>query len=268
MDNSSTILQTILQHKQLEVAARQKLLPLAEIQDLLATIGASRGFVNAIKKRVDAKQDAVIAEVKKASPSKGIIRKNFDPLAIAESYEKAGATCLSVLTDEQFFQGADTYLQLIREHTHIPLLRKDFIVDAYQIYESKLIGADCILLIVAALSSAQLLEFYELAKQLQLDVLIEVHNAAELDIALQTDAVLIGINNRDLHTFNTDIQTTIQLAKSIADNRIIVTESGIHTANDVALLHQHNIHAFLVGEAFMRADDPGKALQALFATAR
>lgn len=264
MNKPADILQTILEHKQREIAERKQSLPLTKLKTLLANAVPHRSFTGAIKTAIDNNNAAVIAEVKKASPSKGVIREQFDPLTIANSYLHAGATCLSVLTDEKFFQGRDHYLTQIREICPLPLLRKDFIIDPYQVYEAKLIGADCILLIVSALTEKQLLELTAVAKQLELDVLIEVHDANELQIALKTDALLIGINNRNLHTFKTDIQTTIDLSAQVPADRIIITESGIHTREDVSTIRNNNIHGFLVGEAFMRADDPGAALQALF----
>jgi len=210
---------------------------------------------------------AVIAEIKKASPSKGVIRENFDPVAIARSYEKGGATCLSVLTDVDFFQGADAYLQQAREACTLPVIRKDFIIDPYQVYEARTIGADCVLLIVAALSDAQLQELSQLAEQVGLDVLVEVHDEAELHRALKLNTPLIGINNRNLRTFDVSLQTTIDLLPLIPDDRIVVTESAIHTPQDVNFMRKHNVNAFLVGEAFMRADDPGVKLAELFAGA-
>ena len=207
---------------------------------------------------------AVIAEVKKASPSKGVIRADFQPTDIAQSYQDAGATCLSVLTDEKYFQGSDAYLEAIRSVVELPLLRKEFIVDAYQIAESRLIGADCVLLIVAALSPHSLRAFYAQARDLGLDVLIEVHDADELALALSLEPQLIGINNRNLKTFETSLTNTYNLLDSIPDDVLVVTESGIHTRDDVQAMREHDVHAFLVGEAFMRADDPGAALRTLF----
>jgi indole-3-glycerol phosphate synthase len=209
----------------------------------------------------------VIAEVKKASPSKGIIREHFVPREIARSYEDNGAACLSVLTDIAFFKGSDDYLKQVREEVSLPILRKDFVVDAYQIWESRLLGADCILLIVAILSDEQLADFHHLAKTLGMDVLIEVHDADELASALRVNPSLVGINNRNLHNFETSLATTISLLEHIPEGCTVVTESGIHTAADVALMRENKVSAFLVGEAFMRAEHPGQQLATLFFTA-
>jgi indole-3-glycerol phosphate synthase len=208
----------------------------------------------------------VIAEIKKASPSKGVIREDFDPTAIASSYEAAGAACLSVLTDVDFFQGADAYLQQARAASSLPVLRKDFVVDPYQVYEARAIGADCILLIVAALGNAGGLmkDLEALALALDMDVLVEVHNRGELDLALELQSPLLGINNRDLHTFSTSLDTTLDLLAQVPAERLLVTESGIHHRADVDAMRSHGVNAFLVGEAFMRAPDPGLALQELF----
>jgi indole-3-glycerol phosphate synthase len=206
----------------------------------------------------------VIAEVKKASPSKGIIREHFDPAEIAASYAHGGAACLSVLTDQHFFQGHDDYLGQARERSGLPVIRKDFIIDPYQVFESRLIGADAILLIVAALKDSELLELSTLADSLELDVLVEVHDQEELDRALKLPVTLIGINNRDLRTFETSLKTTLDLLDAIPLERLVVTESGIHTPADVALMREHDVHTFLVGEAFMRAEDPGAKLAELF----
>jgi indole-3-glycerol phosphate synthase len=206
----------------------------------------------------------VIAEIKKASPSKGVIRPDFDPVAIARSYERGGATCLSVLTDVDFFQGADAYLVQARAATALPVLRKDFTIDPYQIHEARALGADCVLLIVAALSPAQLADLHGLALELGLDVLVEVHNARELDAALALDNPMVGINNRNLHSFHTSLETTFSLLPRIGDERLVVTESGIQRVDDVLAMRGHGVHAFLVGEAFMRAADPGAQLRTLF----
>ncbi len=206
----------------------------------------------------------MIAEVKRASPSRGMLRVDYDPAAIAASYEKGGAACLSVLTDRDFFQGEDAHLRAARDACALPVLRKDFVVDAWQVYEARALGADCILLIVAALGDAQLAEFAGLARHLDLDVLVEVHDATELERALALDAPLIGINNRNLRTFETRIETTLELLASIPGDRLIVTESGIHTRDDVRRLRVAGVHAFLVGEAFMRAGNPGAELERLF----
>jgi indole-3-glycerol phosphate synthase len=213
---------------------------------------------------MDSGNPAVIAEIKKASPSRGLIRDDFDPVAIAGSYAEAGATCLSVLTDEHFFQGNDAYLAAARDVVTLPVLRKDFTVDAYQLYEARALGADCVLLIVAALDAHQLQEFHQLARGLGLDVLVEVHDAFELEAALTLDPALIGINNRNLHTFETKLDTTYALLERIPENIVVVTESGIRDPVQVSEMRARGVNAFLVGEAFMREPDPGAALRALF----
>jgi indole-3-glycerol phosphate synthase len=261
---TGTILDEILAHKAVEVEARKARQSLAEIERAIATAPAARGFVRALQEAVQRGGAAVIAEVKKASPSKGVIRPDFQPVAIARSYQAAGASCLSVLTDEKYFQGSDIYLGEIRKAVDLPLLRKEFIVDEFQIAESRLIGADCILLIVAALSPATLSDFYQQAQQTGLDVLIEVHDAEELELALSLEPSLVGINNRNLKTFETSLSNTFDLLDSIPDDVLVVTESGIHSREDVQAMRERDVHAFLVGEAFMRADDPGAALKNLF----
>lgn len=261
---TGTILDEILAHKAREVAARQNRQSLAEIEQALANAQPTRGFVQALQTTVQSGKAAVIAEVKKASPSKGVIRADFRPVEIARSYEAAGASCLSVLTDEKYFQGSDAYLASIRSSVELPLLRKEFIVDEYQIAESRLIGADCILLIVAALNPRELKDFHARARNIGLDVLIEVHDAEELELALTLEPTLIGINNRNLKTFETSLSNTFDLLGAIPRNVLIVTESGIHSREDVQAMREHDVHAFLVGEAFMRADDPGAALISLF----
>jgi len=217
-----------------------------------------------LRAAVDAGRPAVIAEIKKASPSAGVIRPHFEPAAIARSYEAGGAACLSVLTDREFFQGGDEYLREARAACRLPVLRKDFIVDEYQVYEARAIEADCILLIVAALGDAQLRELAGLAAHLEMDVLVEVHDEEELDRALALDTPLIGVNNRDLRTFRTRLDTTLRLKARVPEDRLVVTESGIHTREDVARMRANGVHAFQVGEAFMRAPDPGQKLAELF----
>ena len=260
----SDILQKILAHKAQEVRERRARLPLAALHDQARNAPAPRGFAAALHARIGAGQPAVIAEVKKASPSQGVIRADFDPAAIARSYAAGGAACLSVLTDVDFFQGDDAYLDQARAACALPVLRKDFILDVYQVVEGRALGADCILLIVAALSDAQLAEFSALAHSLGMDVLVEAHDAAELARALATPARLIGINNRDLRTFATSLETTLTLRARVPADRVLVTESGIHTREDVARLRAAGVHVFLVGEACMRAADPGAQLQRLF----
>ncbi|MBI5462342.1 MAG: indole-3-glycerol phosphate synthase TrpC [Gammaproteobacteria bacterium] len=259
------ILQKILARKAEEVAARAARVPLSELTAQLAAADAPRGFVAALERRIAAGRAGVIAEIKKASPSKGVLREHFDPPAIARSYEQGGAACLSVLTDIDFFQGADEYLQQARAACALPVLRKDFMIDAYQVYEARALGADCILLIVAALSDTQMAELAGLAAQLGMDVLVEVHDAGELVRALRLPCRMIGINNRNLRTFEMRLETTLDLLKQIPADRLVVTESGIHTQADVKLMRDHNVHAFLVGEAFMKAADPGQKLAELFA---
>lgn len=262
--SQADILQKILQTKQEEIAARAAVRSLAQLQVDAAQASPVRGFLNALRQRVARGEPAVIAEIKKASPSKGVIRADFDPVAIAQSYERGGAACLSVLTDAQYFQGHERYLQAARAACTLPVIRKDFIVDRYQVYEARAIGADCILLIVAALTDAQLQDLYALATDLGMDALIEVHDKEELARALRLNAPLIGINNRNLRTFVTSLNTTLDLLSDVPAEVLLVTESGIHAPADVQLMRQHHVNAFLVGEAFMRADDPGTELQKLF----
>ncbi len=259
------ILQRILARKTEELAERTAALPLRELSARIPDLPPTRGFAAAIEAKIDADLPAVIAEVKKASPSKGVIRADFDPVAIAKSYEKAGAACLSVLTDKDFFHGSEEFLRQARAACALPVLRKDFVIDPYQVYEARAIGADCILLIVAALGDAALLDMSMLAAELDLDVLCEVHDAEEMERALALPVPLIGVNNRNLRTFETSLETSIALQEQMEYDRILVSESGIHTPADVALLRDAGINAFLVGEAFMRANDPGLALQRLFA---
>ena len=261
----SDILQTILRRKAEEVAERAARVPLAELAARCEGLPPTRGFAAALQAKIAAGLPAVIAEVKKASPSKGVIRPDFRPAEIAASYERGGAACLSVLTDIDFFQGADDYLVQARGACALPVLRKDFTVDAYQVYEARTLGADCILLIVAALDDAALADLSHLALGLGMDVLVEVHDIDELERALQVGAPLVGINNRSLRTFDVTLQTTLDLKQAVPRDRVLVTESGIATPDDVALIRANGVHAFLVGEAFMRAPDPGAELARLFA---
>ena len=259
-----TILKTILARKREEVALRSKRQSVAELMEHIQSVSEPRGFHDAIKKQISLGEAAVIAEIKKASPSKGVICENFDPEFIAESYERGGACCLSVLTDEDFFQGSDYYLKIARQACDIPILRKDFIIDEYQIFEARSIGADCILLIVSALNKEKLGELNACALSLGLDVLIEVHNESELEIALELDNPVIGINNRNLHTFEVSLENTYKLLDLVPNSVIVITESGIYSRADVKVMRKKKVNAFLIGEAFMRTDDPGQGLQNLF----
>jgi indole-3-glycerol phosphate synthase len=260
------ILNRILERKQQEIESRQRQTPLAELERRAGQASAPRGFAAALASRAARGEAAVIAEIKKASPSKGVIREDFDPVEIARSYEAGGASCLSVLTDRDFFQGQEDFLVAAREACALPVIRKDFIVDPYQLAESRAIGADCILLIVAALDDERLAQLYSGAGDLGMDVLVEVHDGAELERALALDLDLVGINNRDLRSFDTRLETTLDLLERVPAACTVVTESGIHRREDVELMRRHGVHAFLVGEAFMRAPDPGQALHQLFAT--
>jgi indole-3-glycerol phosphate synthase len=272
----SDILQKILATKAVEVQQAQAQMSQAAIEQALRVISvdqhpgiqcqdhAPRGFERALRNKVAANQPAVIAEIKKASPSKGVMRENFNPTEIAGQYARAGAACLSVLTDRDYFQGHADYLKAARRSCALPVLRKDFMVDAYQVYEARYWGADAILLIVAALSDAQLAELETVAFQLGMDVLVEIHDGEELDRALKLKSPLLGINNRNLRTFETSLQTTLDLLPRVPSDRLLITESGILAPSDVTLMREHGVHGFLVGEAFMRQPDPGQALQSLF----
>lgn len=264
MSDTPDILKKILNRKQEEIAERSPVAPIALLKERMADASAPRGFIKAMEDRVAAGDSAVIAEVKKASPSKGLLRDPFHPAEIAQRYESGGAACLSVLTDKDYFQGSETYLQEARAACALPVIRKDFIVDPYQVYEARAIGADCILLIVAALDDTQMQALTTLAHELGMDVLMEVHDSEEMARAAACDVRLIGVNNRNLRTFETSLQTTLSLQSQAPEGSLLVTESGIHTVEDVALMREAGIHAFLVGEAFMRADDPGAALKGLF----
>jgi indole-3-glycerol phosphate synthase len=261
----SDILEKIVEVKREEVAAGRVKRSLASWREEAESRRDARGFVAALRAKTAAGRAAVIAEIKKASPSKGVLRENFSPAAIAESYAEHGAACLSVLTDERFFQGAARYLQQARAACPLPALRKDFMVDEYQLFEARALGADCILLIAACLADAQMSDLEAVAVHLGMDVLVEVHDGFELDRALrQTRTPLLGINNRNLKTFEVTLDTTIGLLPRVPTDRLLVTESGILSTADVKRMRDAQVHAFLVGEAFMRAADPGKALAALF----
>ena len=260
-----TILENIIARKHAEVAERSARVSMAELERAARTADAPRGFAKAMLERVARKEAAIIAEIKKASPSKGVIREDFDPAAIAVSYANGGATCLSVLTDVDFFQGSDAYLQQARAACNLPVLRKDFMVDPYQIVEARALGADCVLLIVSALEDGQMAELASVAKDFNLDVLVEVHDGDELERALNTlDTPLVGINNRNLHTFEVSLDITLDLLPRVPRDRLLVTESGIVNRADVELMQISDVHAFLVGEAFMRAAEPGVVWQRLF----
>ncbi|WP_146907008.1 indole-3-glycerol phosphate synthase TrpC [Arenimonas daejeonensis] len=260
----SDILQTILRRKAEEISERSARVSLRELSARCEGLAPTRGFAAALQAKIAAGLPAVIAEVKKASPSKGVIRPDFHPAQIAANYARGGAACLSVLTDVDFFQGADDYLVQARDACALPVLRKDFTIDAYQVYEARALGADCILLIVAALGDAALAELSHLAMDLGMDVLVEVHDIDELERALQVGVPLIGINNRSLRSFEVSLQNTLDLRAAVPRDRILVTESGIATPADVALMRANDVHAFLVGETFMRAPDPGAELARLF----
>jgi indole-3-glycerol phosphate synthase len=261
----SDILNRILAVKAQEVAAAKLVKPLTQLRSETTQAGFVRDFVGAIRAKLEAGKPAVIAEIKKASPSKGVLRADFRPAEIAASYAQHGAACLSVLTDEQYFQGSAEYLIQARAACTLPVLRKDFIVDEYQIYQARAMGADAILLIAAALNVGQMQAFEALAHKLGMSVLVEVHDDTELNTALQLTTPLIGVNNRNLHTFEVNLQITLSLLPKIPADRIVVTESGILNVEDVRLMRSHQVHAFLVGEAFMRANDPGVELAKAFA---
>ncbi len=265
MSDTPDILKRILARKVEEIDERIRNTGMEELAQRVAEAGTPRGFINCLQEKLQTGQAAVIAEIKKASPSRGLLREDFDPGQIAASYEKGGAACLSVLTDIDFFKGADAYLQQARAACGLPVLRKDFIVDPYQVYEARVLGADAVLLIVAALNDAMLLELLQLTRHLGMDALVEVHDGGELERALAIPAPLLGINNRDLRSFETSLDVTLDLLEHIPEDRIVVTESGIHTVEDVALMRARGVNAFLVGEAFMKASEPGERLAELFA---
>lgn len=262
--NTPTVLKKINDTKLIEIAQRSKIVPLAEMKAQAADRDQARGFYQAMKNKVAAGLPAVIAEIKKASPSKGVLREDFIPQRIAESYAEHGAACLSVLTDKDYFQGAEDYLVQARAACDLPVIRKDFLIDEYQIYEAKTLDADCVLLIAASLSTGQLQDLEGLAQELGMDVLVEVHNEQELHSALTLTTPLLGINNRNLHTFDVTLETTYQLMAQVPTDKLLVTESGIVSQQDVADMRAKNVHSFLVGEAFMRADNPGEKLAELF----
>jgi indole-3-glycerol phosphate synthase len=265
MSDTPDILKKILARKVEEVDARKSVTGLEDLKKAAADAAPVRGFKASLQEKIRTGQAAVIAEIKKASPSRGILREIFDPEQIAASYEKGGAACLSVLTDIDFFQGSDAFLQQARAACSLPVLRKDFMIDPWQVYEARALGADCILLIVAALEDVLLLELLQLAEHLGMDVLVEVHDAVELERALAIPAPLLGINNRNLRTFETRLDVTLGFLERIPGDRMVVTESGIHTVEDVALMRSNGVNCFLVGEAFMKAPEPGEKLAELFA---
>ena len=266
MSDVPDILKKILARKAEEISERNQRVSLAELRQMVAKLPPTRPFRERLEQTIADSQPAIIAEIKRASPSKGLLRDPFHPADIARSYSAFGATCLSVLTDRDFFQGHEDFLRETQTACLLPILRKDFIIDPYQVYEARLIGADCVLLIVAALDDTVLRDLTRLTITLGMDALVEVHDAEELERALALNTPLIGINNRDLRTFETRLDTTLNLLPRIPADRIVVTESGIHTSADVTLMREHGVHAFLVGEAFMRADVPGAKLAELFGT--
>jgi indole-3-glycerol phosphate synthase len=259
-----TILERIMAAKRAEVAAAKQAVSPAALEDLARSAPPPRPFVSRLLEKIRQGEAAVVAEIKRASPSRGLLREHFAPAEIARSYEAGGAACLSVLTDREFFQGAPEHLQAARAACGLPVLRKDFVFDPYQVYEARAMGADCILLIAACLSAGEMKALETCAQALGMAVLVEVHDAAQLDAALQLRTPLVGINNRDLRTFETRLETTLGLLQRVPKDRVVITESGIASPQDVARMRGTGIHAFLVGEAFMRAPDPGQALRALF----
>jgi indole-3-glycerol phosphate synthase len=266
MPGTPDVLQRILEAKKREIAARESRVPLPEIRSRALDAAPPRGFYAAMVRAIGAGRAAVIAEIKKASPSRGVIRDDFDPAVLADGYARGGATCLSVLTDFEFFQGCDEYVRAAAAASGLPVLRKDFTLSPYQVFEARAIGADCVLLIVAALADGAMQELAGLAGELALDVLVEIHDREELERALMLRTPMIGINNRDLRTFETDLQTTLGLLADVFPDRLLITESGINTREDVAMMRRHGVNAFLVGEALMRAPDPGARLHELFST--
>ena len=261
---NANFLEKIVAHKREELGLRSREVTLTALSQRIEQMPAPRGFVDALRQRIERGEPAVIAECKKASPSKGLIRESYDPESCARSYADAGAACLSVLTDTKFFQGSDADLVAAAAACDLPLIRKDFVIDPYQVYEARAIGADCVLLIVACLDDSTLQDLAETATGLGVDVLVEVHDRTELERALRLRVPLLGINNRDLRSFVTDLSMTLDLLTDVPSDRLVVTESGIHTRDDVDRMRGAGVNAFLVGEAFMRAEDPGRALRALF----
>jgi len=264
MQNTPDILKKIIARKKIEIEESKNNTPLDEMIDKSKYGLPTRGFYSALANKSKRKESAVIAEIKKASPSRGVLRENFNPIDIAKSYESGGATCLSILTDKDFFKGHNNYLIEARDAVNIPVLRKDFIIDPYQIYEARAINADCILLIASCLDNSQLKELSELAIGMSMDVLVEVHDLEELNRSLKLNLPMIGINNRNLRTFEVSLQTTIDLVNEINNNSLVITESGILTKDDVELMRNNEVYGYLVGEAFMRKNNPGKALQEIF----
>ena len=264
MTDTPDILKKIMRRKSEEIRERSRQRPLEQVREAASAADPPRGFAAALQARVAAGGPGVIAEIKKASPSKGVLREDFRPAEIAAGYERGGAACLSVLTDIDFFQGADAYLQQARSACRLPVIRKDFVADPYQVYEARALGADCILLIVACLDDGPLAELNGLAAELGMDALIEVHDGAELERALRVPNPMVGINNRNLRNFEVSLDTTLGLLPRIPAERLVVTESGIRSPADVRLMRSQGVNAFLVGEAFMRAPEPGQKLAALF----
>ncbi|MCP4077598.1 MAG: indole-3-glycerol phosphate synthase TrpC [Gammaproteobacteria bacterium] len=264
MTDKADILNKILARKAQEISDRKAFKSQVELEKLLADASPVRGFVSSLQNKLKQQLPAVIAEIKKASPSKGIIREKFNPAEIAQQYQQGGAACLSVLTDVDFFHGADEYLVAARSACDLPVIRKDFIIDDYQLVEARVMGADCVLLIVAALEQSALISLHQKATELGLDVLVEVHDEQEMQRALELDLPMVGINNRNLRTFETSLLTTLKMLHMVPEGCFVVTESGIHTKMDVTFMRDHQVDAFLVGEAFMRAENPGVALSEIF----
>ena len=264
IEEAPNILKKIIARKHEEIKEAMALVPLEKMIKFSSLADKTRGFFNALNSRIINKQSGIIAEIKKASPSKGVIKENFDPVEIAISYEKGGANCLSILTDRDFFQGDPQYLIAARAAVSIPVIRKDFIIHPYQVYESRAMGADCILLIASCLNDEDIKSLSDIALSLSMDVLIEVHNSDELERAQKNNLPMIGINNRDLHSFEVTLQTTIDLIDKISNDKIIITESGITSKADVKMMHENNVFGFLVGEAFMRHPNPGQQLKEFF----